>query len=264
MAPGTLRPFIAAAVFLSCGAAGLRAQGNYEVQVYGYDLVKPGDTMVELHSNFTASGVKDKIGGVLPTNHAEHETVEITHGFNTWLETGVYIFTTIQPDGSWIYVGSHIRPRVAAPESWHWPVGVSVSNEIGWQRPSISQDTWTWELRFIVDKKLGRWYVAFNPTFDRSFHGPSVHNGLEFSPNVKFSYDVIKKVALGMEYYGSYGPVTGFDPLRDQQQQFLPAVDVDFGENWEFNFGVGVGATRATDHLLIKAILGYRFHKKKD
>ena len=36
------------------------------------------------------------------------------------------------------------------------------------------------------------------------------------------------QVALGMEYYASYGPVTGFDPLRDQQQQFMRAVDVDF------------------------------------
>jgi hypothetical protein len=46
-----------------------------------------------------------------------------------------------------------------------------------------------------------------------------------------------------MEYYASSDPVTGLDPLRDQQQQLLPAVDVDFGKNWEFNFGVGVGVT---------------------
>jgi hypothetical protein len=258
-----LRNFIAAMILLGCCAPGLRAQGNYEVQVYGYDLVKPGVTMVELHSNFTLSGTKGVVDGVLPTNHAEHETVEITHGFNDWYETGFYIFTTIQPDGSWIYVGSHIRPRFAVPESWNWPVGVSISNEIGWQRPEISQDTWTWEIRPIVDKKIDKWYLAFNPTFDKSFHGPEAHRGFEFSPNVKFSYDVTKKIALGMEYYGSYGPVTGFDPLRDQQQQFVPAVDIDFGENWEFNFGVGVGVTQATDHLLIKAILGYRFHNKK-
>jgi hypothetical protein len=69
---------------------------------------------------------------------------------------------------------------------------------------------------------------------------------------------------MGVEYYGSYGPVTGFDPLRDQQQQILPAIDVDFGKNWEFNCGVGVGVTQATDHLLIKAILGYRFNNKKN
>ena len=47
--------------------------------------------------------------------------------------------------------------------------------------------------------------------------------------------------------------------LEGTQQLFVPAVDIDFGKRWEFNFGVGVGATRSTDHLLIKCILGYRF-----
>ena len=257
-----MRHYILAVILLSCGAAGLRAQGNYEVQVYGSDLVQPGVTMVELHSNFTASGEKRTIDGVLPTNHAEHETVEITHGFNEWFETGFYIFTSIQSDGHWYYVGSHIRPRFSVPEKYHLPVGVSISNEIGWQRPNFSGDTWTWEIRPIVDKKIDKWYLAFNPTFDKSFRGPEQHRGYEFSPNFKFSYDLTKRVAAGVEYYGALGPVTGFDPLRDQQQQILPAVDIDFGQRWEFNFGVGVGVTGATDHLLIKAILGYRFNFK--
>src|ERR1039457_1672463 len=127
---GLLRFFKITTILLGCCAAGLRAQGNYEVQVYGYELVKPGATMVELHSNFTVSGTKGVVDGVLPTNHALHETVEITHGWNGWFETGFYIFNSLQADGTWIYVGSHIRPRFAAPEEWHWPVGVSISNEI--------------------------------------------------------------------------------------------------------------------------------------
>ena len=53
--------------------------------------------------------------------------------------------------------------------------------------------------------------------------------------------------------------VTGFDPLQDQEQQILPAIDVDFGPQWEFNFGVGVGTTRSTDHLIVKCIVGRRF-----
>jgi len=259
-----LRYFGQAVILLSFCAASASAQGNYEVQVYGSDLVQPGVTMVELHSNFTASGEKRTIDGVLPTNHAEHETVEITHGFNEWFETGFYIFTSIQSDGHWYYVGSHIRPRFSVPEKYHLPVGLSLSNEIGWQRPNFSGDTWTWEIRPIVDKKIDKWYLAFNPTFDKSFRGPESHRGYEFSPNFKFSYDITKKVAAGVEYYGALGPVTGFDPLRDQEQQILPAVDIDFGEKWEFNFGVGVGVTGATDHLLIKAILGYRFNFKSD
>ena len=61
-----------------CGAPPAHAQGNYEIQVYGADTVEPKSTMVELHSNFTPEGQKYDIDGVYPTNHQEHETLEIT------------------------------------------------------------------------------------------------------------------------------------------------------------------------------------------
>ncbi len=249
---------------LSLGFAfGLRAQGNYEVQVYASELTPKGVTMVELHSNITAKGAKGITDGVLPTHHAVHETLEITHGFNRWFECGFYQFTSIQSDGSWKWVGTHLRPRVSIPESYRLPVGLSLSSEIGYQRPSFDPDTWSIEIRPIVDKRLGKFYMSFNPTVEKSFHGPG-KDTTAFSPNVKFAYDVHKKVALGIEYYGAYGPLTSFDAVRDTEQMFLPAVDIDFGKNWEFNFGVGVGVTQATDHLLVKAILGYRFNNKKD
>jgi hypothetical protein len=249
----------------SIAVAPVSAQDNYEIQVYGVDTVAPAHTMVELHSNFTVDGSKTAVDGVLPTNHAEHETIEITQGINHWFETGFYIFTSIQADGHWYWVGDHIRPRFRVPDSWHWPVGVSVSNEIGYQRKIFSADTWTWEIRPIVDRKLGPWYLSFNPTLDRSFHGPSVNQGVVFSPNAKVSFDFTKRIAGGLEYYASYGPLTGFDPLRQQQQQFFPAIDLDLGPDWEFNFGVGVGVTASTDHLIVKAILGRRFdwHRSK-
>lgn len=231
-----MRYCIAITLLLGCRAAGLRAHGNYEVQVYGSDLVPKGATMLELHTNFIVSGTKKVDDGVLPTNHAVHETLEVTH----------------------------IRPRISIPERYHLPVGLSLSTEFGYQRPNFSLDTWTWEIRPILDKKIGKFYMSFNPTFDKSFHGPGESAGYGFSPNLKFSFDVLKKVAFGFEYYGAYGPITGFDPMRDQQQQFLPAIDVDFGQNWEFNFGVGVGMTQASDHLLVKVIVGYRLHNKKD
>jgi len=96
----------------------------------------------------------------------------------------------------------------------------------------------------------------------RQVHGPESKRGLGLSPNFKASYDVTKRVAFGLEYYGAYGPLTGFDPLRDQQQQILPAVDLNLGQNWESNLGVGVGMTQATDHLLVNMIVGYRFGRR--
>lgn len=250
-----------AAIFFFCLPAPLPGQENYEIQVYPSETLKPRATMVELHSNFTVQGSKQTIDGVLPTQHAWHETLEITHGFTPWFEVGWYVFTSAAPGQGWQWVGDHIRPRVRAPEEWKWPVGVSVSAEFGYQRRIFSTDTWTLEIRPIVDKQIGRWYLSFNPTFDRSFKGLNQNEGFIFSPNFKAGFDFTKKIHGGIEYYGSLGPVGNFDPLREQQLQIIPSIDLNLSPAWEFNFGVGVGVTRSTDHLLVKMIVGYRFGK---
>ena len=91
------------------------AQGNFEIQVYGSETLAPGKTMFEIHSNTAIKGTTQTEDGVFPTKHAVHETLEITHGFTPWFETGFYVFTSIQPEAGWKWVGNHIRPRVRAP-----------------------------------------------------------------------------------------------------------------------------------------------------
>ncbi len=237
----------------------VHAQDNYEIQVYGSETVAPANTMLELHSNYTISGRKQVVDGEQPTNHALHETVEITEGVTSWSEVGFYIFTSSRSGQGIQWVGDHIRPRVRAPESWHLPVGLSLSTEFGYQRAAYSADTWTLELRPIIDKQTGRWYFSVNPTFDRSFHGPGEKTGFGFSPNVKVSYDFTKKITGGLEYYGAVGPFGNFDTFHNQQQQFFPAIDLNISPKWEINFGVGIGPTASTDHLIFKTIVGRRF-----
>ena len=157
------------------------------------------------------------------------------------------------------WVGDHIRPRVRAPDSWHLPVGLSLSTEVGYQRAAYSPDTWTWEIRPIVDKTLERWYFAFNPALERTWHGPDVKQGLGFSPAVKVSYDFTRQISGGLEYYADYGRIGAFDALHDQQQQIFAVTDLNVSPKWEINFGVGVGPTAGTDHLIVKGILGRRF-----
>jgi hypothetical protein len=248
---------IVALLAMGCGLA--RAQGNYEIQVYGADTVEPKNTMVELHSNFTVQGSTHTTDGTYPTNHQQHETLEITQGLNDWSEVGFYVFSSIQSGHGWQWVGDHIRPRVRVPDKWHWPVGVSLSMELGYQRPEYSPDTWTWEIRPIVDKQLGRWYFAVNPALERTLHGPDVAQGLGFAPGAKIGYDFSKVVSAGIEYYADYGRVGAFDTLHAQQQQIFVVSDLNVSPKWEINFGVGVGPTAATDHLIVKGIVGRRF-----
>ncbi len=235
------------------------AQDNFEIQVYGSETVPARSTMVELHSNVAAQGSTHTTDHILRTQGAFHETLEITQGWTPWFETGFYVFTSIQPDTTWEWVGNHIRPRVRAPESWHLPVGLGLSAEVGYQRRAFSADTWSLELRPIIDKQWGAWYFSINPAVERAIKGENVSRGFEFNPAAKVSYGLTSKVALGLEYYGALGPVTRFDRAHDQQHQLFPVIDVDLGPKWELNAGVGFGLTPSTDRLIIKVILGYRF-----
>ena len=244
------------------GARAILAQDNYEIQVYGSELVPAGTTMLELHSNYTFDGQPGS-AGVLTSRHALHETVEITHGFTEWLEVGFYLFTSTQSGTGLEWVGDHVRPRLSVPVRWHWPVGVSLSQEIGYTRRSYSEDTWSWEIRPIVDRRFGPLYVSLNPVFDRALKGPGAGAGFEFSPNAQAAIDVSPRVNLALEYYGGFGPVNDPAGLNQSSQQIFPAVNLDFGNDWEFNLGVGVGLTPATDRLLVKMILGRRLGRER-
>lgn len=241
-------------------ASSVLAQDNYEIQVYGSETVEQGHTMLELHSNYTFDGSKTKsIDGQLPTNHVEHETVEITHGWTPWFETGFYFFNSIGNAGRTAYVGSHIRPRVAIPLSWKWPVGLSLSTEFGFQKKEFSPNTSTLEIRPIIDKTWGKWYFSFNPTLEKSFAGPDQNRGFTFSPNLKQSYNITKVVGLGLEYYGSTGPFFHHDSFQQQEHQLFLATDLNVDPAWELNAGFGYGFTQATDKSIVKIIIGRRF-----
>jgi len=73
------------------------------------------------------------------------------------------------------------------------------------------------------------------------------------------AYSAPKKIDGGIEYYGGLVPLHNFDPKSEQQHQIFPAIDLNVSPKWEFNFGVGIGMTGNTDHLILKMIIGRRF-----
>lgn len=74
-------------------AAPVAAQDLFEIQVYPYDIVEPGQTMLEFHTNFIPSGTKTTDDGTYANDRQVHETLEITHGFTSFFEVGFYIET---------------------------------------------------------------------------------------------------------------------------------------------------------------------------
>lgn len=251
--------FLTSLIFMSANSF---CQDNYEIQVYPSQTVDSGITMTELHSNFTPVGQAFS-NGVRPTQSAFHETAEITHGFTSCFEIGFYVFTNIHSAYGWQWVGDHIRPRVRAPEKWKLPVGLSLSGEFGYQRKEYSADTWTMELRPILDKKFSWGYISLNPVLGKSFHGENEQKGFEFEPNLKFSVHAGKKIDVGFEYYGTTGSVLHSDSLHAQQHALFATIDLNISPEWEFNAGAGWGLTKSTDGFVAKIIVGRRFGNKK-
>ena len=239
------------------------AQENYEIQVYGSPTMTRRQTIFELHSNYTFLGGKDIVDGVLPSFHSLHETIEITHGITDNFEMGFYLFTNYTPNNGWQIIGTHIRPRIAAPEKWKLPVGLSLSVEIGWQKQEYSTQTFSLEIRPIIDKKFGNFYLALNPVLGVSLNGVNQPSAPAFAPNLKAAYAVSPKMSLGTEYYGDLGPLNQFEKITQQNHALFLVADLYVDPKWEVNFGPGFGLTEATDGFVMKFILGRRISWSK-
>jgi hypothetical protein len=223
-----------------------------------------GTTMFELHSNYTAWGEKDIIKGVRPSNHALHETLEITQGITDNFELGFYLFTNYTSPYGYQVVGTHLRPRIMAPEKWKLPVGLSLSAEFGYQRQEYSADTWILELRPIIDKTFGSLYIGLNPVLSFSLKGNGNQHVPSFTPNVKCAYTVFPKLSIGAEYYGDLGAINHFEKGPDQSHALFAVADLYIDPRWEINFGPGWGLSKATDGLVIKLLLGRRIQWKRN
>lgn len=255
-----MKPLRLLAAVAVCAAPAL-AQENYEIQVYPSQTADPHTTLFELHSNFTGSGRTSTFGTLLATDGALHETLEITHGFNSVFELGFYVFTSVNKGEGMQFVGSHIRPRIRAPESWKLPVGLSLSTEFGPTDKKFDPSEFGVELRPIIDQERGNFYWSFNPTVGWSLKGPDAGHGIHgmsFEPNVKLALKLQPAYALGVEYYGVTGTLTQMAPANEQDHMLYPTADFFFSEDWELNVGYGVRIGGTGDQNIAKVIVGRR------
>lgn len=256
------RTFFTFLILIAIGFSGkISAQENYEIQVYPSQTIGKGLTMVELHSNVSPNGIRGDHG--FNQQHPFHETLEVSHGFSSNFEIGIYQFMNVQDGLNVQMIGTHIRPRIAAPESWQLPVGLSLSAELGLQNKNYSPDTWSLEIRPIIDKDFKWFYLAFNPVLGKSLKGLNSGQQFTFEPCVKVACHVSPKVDLGVEYYGSTGEIFRPSSFQNQEHLLFASLDLDLHPKWEFNLGTGWGFTDSTDQFIVKLILGHQFDKKR-
>ncbi len=230
------------------------AQDAGEIQVYGSATTPKYTTMIELHSNYTFEGPKSN------TNyHPFLQTLEVTTGLSKDAELGFYVFT-YNLDGKLQYTGSHIRPRIKAPDNWNWPVGASLSTELGFDKDPFTNDLdWGAEIRPIFDKTIGDHYWAFNPSLGVSF----TNKETLFEPNFKYAYASSPKANIGFEYYGNTGKLFSPYKLPNQEHQLYLVLDLFLHPLYEFNFGIGKGFTESSNGLNVKCYVGRRINWKQ-
>ena len=248
--------FLAGIIALPLDGSG---QADNEIQVYASPTIGHKRTIFELHNNYTFNGPKNLVNPAdfRFTNH----TLEITHGLGDDFEIGFYTFTSISNDGRFQYLGNQIRPRVTVPKKWGWKFGASLSMEIGFFRPGTGLPFRTQgELRPIVDRTWGKFYVAINPNIDFVLSGTGKEVGI--SPQAKVVYTIGGKFGLGVEYYSGLGTFSKLSPMSQQEHLIGPIFDLYTNPDWELQTGFLFGLTQGSNQQLFKLLVGRRIKWK--
>jgi hypothetical protein len=245
-----------------CLCATAEAQDRFEIHVYEYEALKPGQFTLEQHLNYWAIGSKQSDGTVAPTNDQFHMTYEITGGITKQISLGLMQLNGVRPGGSGLeYAGWRLLPHFYAPKSWHLPVALGLVAELSFVRPRYAEDTRHIEIRPIVERQIGSVHVVFNPVFARALHGPGTRDGWQFEPAARIAYGDSDNDRLVpyLEWYSERGSLPGLGPVSEQVHQFFPGVDIKLSDHLMWSLGVGVGATSLEPRLVYKSRLEWSF-----
>ena len=257
--PKILVVALAACPLLIGTAGSARGGDSFEIQVYDGTANAPGVPGLELHLNDWASGHRDASPPEAPLHGQLHMTFEPSFGVTRWWELGAYLQLADRPDdGTFDWAGVKLRSKFVTPPGWrgHWRLGMNV--ELSYLPDAYDRSRWGSEVRPIVAWQDDHWLFAINPIVDQSLASPGGADGPWLDPAVKASR-AVGPVAIGLEYYGTLGPIASPLPLRLQEHYVFETADLIGMESLEVNIGVGEGLTPASAGIVVKVILGYTF-----
>jgi hypothetical protein len=247
---------LAAELIFSSGHAS--AIDFYEIQIYSAETTPKGVLELELHSNSVTSATGTKAHENL-NPYQIHETIEATYGLTPHIEIGQYLTTAKLSNGDYEYAGSRTKVHFGLAASEAWPLRIGGNIELGYMRRAAEENPLSLELRPIVEKRFGRFWLVGNFTFEKPFRGPGTHQGFTFDPSGEITYDLFPWLAPALEYYGDMGALEHLAKIQDQQHFIVPALDFYLLPQLELNLGVGFGLTRASNGVFVKSIVGWAF-----
>jgi hypothetical protein len=233
------------------------AVDSFEIQVYDGAANQPGSPGLELHLNRVFDGVKTADAPELPPHHQTHLTLEPSLGVTTFFELGGYLQTALRADGTFDYAGTKLRAKFVTPEGWvdHFRLGVNL--ELSLLPARYDRSRWGGEVRPIVAWEDERWLFAVNPIIGLALGGPDASDGPTFEPAAMAKMKVQQVIAIGFEYYASFGPIAKLSPWGDELHYLYEALDLLIIPHFELNAGFGEGLTGTSNAFIAKVIVGY-------
>ena len=247
---------LAAAFGIQSRAAG--AQQGYEFEVYGTQVKQPGAIELELNTNYVASGPQIADAELFPTHHMLRSSLELSAGLTSYLEASLYALGARQANGHSAYVGNRLRLTAAVPADFGLPIGLGLTQEIGYSRPGFAEDRWSYELSPMISARIKSLSFVLNPSLERAVGTPGPHS-IEFEPKGKIAREFGDEGSVALEYYSSLGPIRALDPRSEQIHQLFASVEKEFAHQWEFALSFGRGLTAVSDRNVIATRVEYNF-----
>jgi hypothetical protein len=252
---------VIAASIAACAVWPARAWAGdpFEIQVYDGTSNPPGVFGLEAHLNYWATGNRESTPPEVPLHGQFHTTLEPSFGLTPYWEIGAYLQFAVRTDeGVAGWAGAKLRSKFVTPDGWdpHWRFGVNL--EVSYLPSAYDTSQWGSEVRPIAAWHDPSWLFVVNPILDQALASPGLSLGPAFAPCAKVAR-VVGPVALGIEYYATFGPGAAFVPWPQQSQQIFEVVDLLSVDRLEVNAGVGEGLTPASQGVVFKAIVGYSF-----
>jgi len=243
-----------------------RAQDPFEIHVYDYETLKPGQFTLEQHLNYWAIASKASEGTLAPANDQLHMTYELTGAITDQISLGFMQLNAVLPGAGFEYAGWRFLPHFYAPPSWGLPLEAGLVVEFSFARPQFIADTAHVELRPILERRIGNFDLVLNPVFARGLRGRLVNQGWSFEPAARAAYGDSEKQRFipYLEWYGELGSVPDLAPVSRQVQQIFPGVDIRLARHLVWSLAPGVGLTPVEPRLVFKSHLEFEFGRQEN
>lgn len=206
----------------------------YELTVYADDLPEPGEG--ELETIFSVA--KPRPDDDLHASRVTQAQGEFGYGLAKGWALGLQI-PAVDAGSTHKVEGVSIELQYVAPHDETHGGYWGLRAEIGRQSSVYENESDTSiELNPVIGYRVGNLHVVVNPSLEVPLRSES--SRVTFQPSAKASWQFPQRNAVGVEYYGNWGPASSWHPPAKRDETLFAVWDkqVSFGQ---INVGWGKG-----------------------